>query len=272
MDRSRGTIPCADRQFLELPSSVDPGSRARLTKVKYRAPHATEWEEKDLDWAMDRIAERVKATRDRDVPRILGGERRGRQAGPQAGQSLHHDRLAGRRDHGQRVELCPSQALAGPGADLARKPGPDMTQLDRARSGHFVRSRRRHDQSDRRPACRCRADHGLEHGRVPPGQLSLRDEGEAQRGEDSPRRSRFTRTSAMADVYAPLRAGTDIVFLGGLIHYILEAQKHTSTNTSSTYTNAACADHRGITRIPKSSTGLFSGFDAERKVRPDKLA
>ena len=32
----------------------------RLTKVKYRAPHATEWEERDLDWAMDRIAERVK--------------------------------------------------------------------------------------------------------------------------------------------------------------------------------------------------------------------
>jgi formate dehydrogenase major subunit len=36
----------------------------RLTKVKYRAPHATEWEEKPLDWAMDRIAERLKATRD----------------------------------------------------------------------------------------------------------------------------------------------------------------------------------------------------------------
>jgi formate dehydrogenase major subunit len=36
----------------------------RLTKVKYRAPHATQWEEKPLDWAMDRIAERVKASRD----------------------------------------------------------------------------------------------------------------------------------------------------------------------------------------------------------------
>ncbi len=36
----------------------------RLTKVKYRAPFATEWEEKPLDWAMDRIAERMKASRD----------------------------------------------------------------------------------------------------------------------------------------------------------------------------------------------------------------
>lgn len=38
----------------------------RLTKVKYRAPFAKEWEEKPLDWAMDRIAEKMKATRDAD--------------------------------------------------------------------------------------------------------------------------------------------------------------------------------------------------------------
>ena len=30
---------------------------------------------------------------------------------------------------------------------------------------------------------------------------------------------RFTRTSANADLYAPIRPGTDIAFLGGLIHY-----------------------------------------------------
>ena len=35
-------------------------------KVKYRAPFAKEWEEKPLEWAMDRIAERMKATRDAD--------------------------------------------------------------------------------------------------------------------------------------------------------------------------------------------------------------
>src|SRR3954465_11986124 len=33
---------------------------------------------------------------------------------------------------------------------------------------------------------------------------------------------RFTRTSAMADVYAPLRAGSDIVLLGALIRYVME--------------------------------------------------
>ena len=30
----------------------------------YRAPYATEWEEKPLDWAMDRIAERIYETRE----------------------------------------------------------------------------------------------------------------------------------------------------------------------------------------------------------------
>ena len=37
----------------------------RVTKVWYRAPGATDWERpRPLDWAMDRIAERVKETRD----------------------------------------------------------------------------------------------------------------------------------------------------------------------------------------------------------------
>ncbi len=36
----------------------------RWTKVKYRAPYATDWEDKPLDWAMDRIAQRVYETRE----------------------------------------------------------------------------------------------------------------------------------------------------------------------------------------------------------------
>src|SRR3979490_2021773 len=33
---------------------------------------------------------------------------------------------------------------------------------------------------------------------------------------------RFTRTSAVCDLYVPIRAGSDIAFLGGIVHYILE--------------------------------------------------
>lgn len=38
----------------------------RVTQVLYRAPYADHWETRSLDWALDRIAERVKAVRDAD--------------------------------------------------------------------------------------------------------------------------------------------------------------------------------------------------------------
>jgi formate dehydrogenase major subunit len=37
---------------------------ARVTRVKYRAPYSNHWEERPLEWAMERIAQRVKVTRD----------------------------------------------------------------------------------------------------------------------------------------------------------------------------------------------------------------
>jgi len=39
-------------------------SPARLGKVLYRAPNGTEWEEKDWEWAVTQIADRIKTTRD----------------------------------------------------------------------------------------------------------------------------------------------------------------------------------------------------------------
>jgi formate dehydrogenase major subunit len=41
-------------------------SENRLTKPLYRAPGSTEWVEKDWNWMLDRIAAKVKETRDRD--------------------------------------------------------------------------------------------------------------------------------------------------------------------------------------------------------------
>ena len=38
----------------------------RVTTVRYRAPYSRQWEEKPLDWVLDRIAQRIKETRDAD--------------------------------------------------------------------------------------------------------------------------------------------------------------------------------------------------------------
>src|SRR6202012_4877607 len=38
----------------------------RVTQVLYRAPYSDRWETKSIDWALDQIANRVKAARDKD--------------------------------------------------------------------------------------------------------------------------------------------------------------------------------------------------------------
>ena len=51
-------------------------NEARWTTAKYRAPFATEWEEKPLDWVLDRIAERFKKTREETFVRNLPNGKR----------------------------------------------------------------------------------------------------------------------------------------------------------------------------------------------------
>ncbi len=51
-------------------------NEARWTTGKYRAPHATEWEEKPVAWLLDRIAERFKETRDQTFVRNLSNGKR----------------------------------------------------------------------------------------------------------------------------------------------------------------------------------------------------
>lgn len=41
-------------------------SEHRLTKVKYRAPGSDKWVDKPLDWALDQVARKIKAIRDKD--------------------------------------------------------------------------------------------------------------------------------------------------------------------------------------------------------------
>jgi formate dehydrogenase major subunit len=72
---------------------------------------------------------------------------------------------------------------------------------------------------------------------------------------------RFTRTSALADIYVPLRAGSDIAFLGGLINYVLSGG-HEFRDYVVAYTNAA-AILREDFRDTDDLDGLFSGFDPE---------
>jgi formate dehydrogenase major subunit len=74
---------------------------------------------------------------------------------------------------------------------------------------------------------------------------------------------RFTRTSAVADIHAPIRAGSDVAFLGGLIRYVLESERW---NTDSffrefvgNYTNAATIIGEDF-KDTEDLDGVFSGL------------
>ena len=69
---------------------------------------------------------------------------------------------------------------------------------------------------------------------------------------------RFTRTSAVADVYAPLRSGSDIAFTGGLINYIIENERYHKEYVAN-YTNAGTL----IDNEFEFDDGFFTGYDDE---------
>src|SRR5205814_486859 len=101
---------------------------------------------------------------------------------------------------------------------------------------------------------------------------------------------RFTRTSAMADVYAPVRAGSDIVFLGALIRYVLD--RHSAMLGSlqqrkdrATWSPRERFFHDYLTRYTNAPTlineefkdteeedlaGLFSGYDPGKRKYDQK--
>src|SRR5437867_11038642 len=69
---------------------------------------------------------------------------------------------------------------------------------------------------------------------------------------------RFTRTSAMADLYAPVRTGSDIAFLGGLINYVIQNEKYFKEYVVA-YTNAATLISDDF-KDTEELDGVFSGL------------
>jgi formate dehydrogenase major subunit len=72
---------------------------------------------------------------------------------------------------------------------------------------------------------------------------------------------RFNRSAALADVYAPIRTGTDIVFLGGLINHLLATDK---------VQHEYVQNYTDMSFIVKDEfefkDGLYSGYNAEKRT------
>ena len=92
---------------------------------------------------------------------------------------------------------------------------------------------------------------------------------------------RFTRTSSKADIYAPMRSGCDITFIGGMIRWILNdmqtsspaerAKKYNITYVTQ-YTNAALIINDGFKGWKESgAAGMFIGYKQNTEPAPGKI-
>ena len=83
---------------------------------------------------------------------------------------------------------------------------------------------------------------------------------------------RFTRTSAVSDIYAPVRAGSDIAFLGGLINHVINSERWNSDpffrSFVVAYTNAATIIGEDFTDT-EDNDGVFSGLIEPRGGVPE---
>src|SRR5437764_3440005 len=76
---------------------------------------------------------------------------------------------------------------------------------------------------------------------------------------------RFSRTSALADIWVPIRAGSDITFLGGIIHHVIENQLFFRDYVIH-YTNASCILRDDYGDPEDNADGYFSGWNESRRA------
>src|SRR5258708_14383749 len=74
---------------------------------------------------------------------------------------------------------------------------------------------------------------------------------------------RFTRTAAVADLYSPIRSGTDIAYLYGIIRYALEKKRYHEDYVK-LHTNASLL----INEKFAFNDGVFSAFNESKGASP----
>ncbi|MFW5488867.1 MAG: formate dehydrogenase-N subunit alpha [Desulfovibrio sp.] len=225
----------------------------RLQKPLYRAPYSTKWEEKDWDWMLNRIAQRVKETRDRDfirtnakgqeVNRVESIFHLGSSQMDNEECAIVHQGVRGlglvHFDHQARV--CHSSTVAALGESFGRG----------AMTNHWCDI----ENSD---CILIMGSNAAEHHPISfKWVLRAKDKGATVMHVDP----KFSRTSARSDFHVPIRSGSDIAFLGGMINYIVDNDLYFKEYVVK-YTNAALI----VGKDYKFSNGLFSGYDKKTRT------
>ncbi len=225
----------------------------RLTKVLYRAPYSHQWVEAPWNWAIDRIARKIKETRDETfVKTNAQGQVVNRTEGIAHVGSAALDneecwylqalmRSLGLIYIEHQARLCHSSSVPSLAESFGR--GAMTNHYNDLMNSDCIL------MMGGNPA-EC---HPISFKWI----LKAKEKGAVLINVDP----RYNRTSSLADIYAPLRSGSDIAFLGGMINHILENNLFFKEYVIN-YTNASFLVNPDF----GFKDGLFSGWDPENKV------
>jgi formate dehydrogenase major subunit len=222
--------------------------------VLYRAPHAADWTELDLDTAMDMVADRVIDARRRSwqwehegatVNRTMGIASLGGATLDNEENYLIKKLLTGLGvvQVENQARVCHSSTVSGLG-----------TSFGRSGATTFMQDLQHAD---------CIVIEGSNYAEAHPVGFQWVMEAKARGAAVIHVDPRFTRTSALADLHVPIRAGSDIAFLGGIINHVLSEDEYFREYLL-TFTNAATIVGEDFADT-EDLDGLFSGFDPEQR-------
>ncbi|HEX8158362.1 MAG TPA: formate dehydrogenase [Solirubrobacteraceae bacterium] len=224
---------------------------ARERHVLYRRPHASDWERLDLATAMDMVADRVVATRrdgwewERDGSRT----RRCMSIAALGGATLDNEEnylikklmtALGIVQIENQARVCHSSTVVGLGTSFGRGASSTLP-ADLQNSDLIVLE-------------------GSNMAEAHPVAFQWVMEAKARGATVVHVDPHYSRTSALADLFVPLRAGTDIAFLGAIVNHVLSTETDFREYVLA-YTNAPTIISEEFEDA--GAEGLFSGWNPE---------
>ena len=243
---SRGRLCPKGSATLQLTTGA-----SREHHVLHRSPHATDWERLDLETAMDMVADRIVRDRRETWEWEQDDNRTRRCMGIAAlgGATLDNEEnylikklltALGIIQIENQARVCHSSTVVGLGTSFGR--GASTTFPGDLQNSDLI------------------VLEGSNMAEAHPVAFQWVMAAKARGAKIVHIDPHYSRTSAMADLYVPLRAGTDIAFLGGIINHVLESGSEFREYVVA-YTNAPTIV--GEEFADAGGDGLFSGYDAD---------
>lgn len=245
---SRGRLCPKGSASLQLTTGA-----ARERFVLHRRPYASDWERLDLETAMDMVAERVLKARAEGFEWERDGKRTRRCMSIAAlgGATLDNEEnylikklltALGIVQIENQARVCHSSTVVGLGTSFGR--GASSTLPGDLQNSDLI------------------VLEGSNMAEAHPVAYQWVVEAKARGATIVHIDPHYSRTSVMADMFVPLRPGTDIAFLGGIINHVLQTESDFREYVLA-YTNAPTILREEFQDV--DADGLFSGFDAEKR-------